>query len=124
MNTPNRQPGIEARLIDILAARGEHAIEMEEFKAAALGVGTKAFWCALSRLEEKGAIFRWKTERFKEYFVLAKHRATAYYLEPIRSITSIFADPIETIIKRSPPFVTLKDEDVDIRNRYAELAVA
>lgn len=116
--------GIEAKMLAILAERGDLAIETEEFKRAT-GHGSKPFWCAVARLEVKGAIFRWMTETYHEYFTLASRAGSAYYLAPVQFVRSPFEPPIQTLIRRSAPFVTLTDADdydqptISVRNRYA-----
>lgn len=105
-------PSIVSQVFDLVKSRGNHAIELSELRAACK-IHAKTFYGAIQRLENRGDIFRWKTDRFQEYVVQASRRDDAYYLEEIYSRTSAF-DACGTVVtvKRSPPVVMLADGDI------------
>ncbi len=124
MGRHRRQPTeVESRLTEVLQRRGSLATSEEDLRRFS-GLPATSFKEALIRLVEHGIVYKWKTENYVNYIVLAEFVPTAYYEETVRidPLYSAFGHRSTTVtVRRSVPFVVLEDEETKkVRhNRYA-----
>jgi hypothetical protein len=114
---------VEGRILRLLLERQSHAISEKELSSLT-GIRGNSFKEVMIRLLRKNLIAKWKNEQFVNYVVAREFADSAYYLERITINPLYLAFGHETravTVRRSIPFVSLEDDDVERRNRYASM---
>lgn len=115
---------IERSIIDFLDKRAGLGASIADFEVA-LPLTRKQLWSALTRLDRTERVFRFKVDG-TAYMALTRDRAIAYVeqhthiSEALSLLYSRIGISMPKVIRRTPQFVILGDDDVVPYSRYAE----